>query len=176
MRTLTEQLTQYAAYHRDPRNIATHFIGVPMIVLAVVVLLSRPAFAMLGGLAMSPALLVAVVVCLFYLKLDLRMGAAMAVVLAAMLALGQWLATQSTVLWVSSGVGMFVVGWIIQFIGHHYEGRKPAFVDDIMGLLIGPLFVMAEGAFALKLRWELQAAIEANVGPVRLRETGSAAV
>lgn len=45
MRTLTQQLTQYAAYHRDRRNIATHFIGIPLIVLALGVLSSRPAFA-----------------------------------------------------------------------------------------------------------------------------------
>ncbi len=28
---------------------------------------------------------------------------------------------------------MFVIGWAIQFVGHHYEGRKPAFVDDVTG-------------------------------------------
>ena len=38
MKTLTDQLAQYGAYHRDPRNIATHIVGVPMIMLAVVVL------------------------------------------------------------------------------------------------------------------------------------------
>ena len=32
-------LVQYARYHRDQRNIATHFIGVPLIVFAVAVLL-----------------------------------------------------------------------------------------------------------------------------------------
>ncbi|HEY8707315.1 MAG TPA: Mpo1-like protein, partial [Burkholderiaceae bacterium] len=54
MRAATDLLSQYAAYHRDQRNIASHFIGVPMIVFAVGVLLARPAF-MLGGLALSPA-------------------------------------------------------------------------------------------------------------------------
>ena len=44
MRTLTQQLTQYAAYHRDRRNIATLFVGIPMIVVALAVLLSRPAW------------------------------------------------------------------------------------------------------------------------------------
>ncbi|HOZ63430.1 MAG TPA: DUF962 domain-containing protein, partial [Burkholderiaceae bacterium] len=39
MKTLTDHLAQYAAYHRDPRNISTHFAGVPMIVLAVATLL-----------------------------------------------------------------------------------------------------------------------------------------
>jgi uncharacterized membrane protein YGL010W len=51
-----------------------------------------------------------------------------------------------------SGVAMFVVGWAIQFVGHHYEGRKPAFVDDVTGLIVGPLFVVAELAFMLGLR------------------------
>ena len=39
MKTLEEALSHYAGYHRDPRNIATHFVGVPMIVLAVAALL-----------------------------------------------------------------------------------------------------------------------------------------
>nr|MBP7572835.1 DUF962 domain-containing protein [Rhodoferax sp.] len=34
MKTLTDHLAQSAAYHGDPRNISTHFVGVPMIVLA----------------------------------------------------------------------------------------------------------------------------------------------
>ena len=37
MKTLVEHLGQYAAYHRDRRNIASHFIGIPLIVLAVAV-------------------------------------------------------------------------------------------------------------------------------------------
>ncbi len=43
MKSLVEHLANYAAYHRDPRNVATHFIGIPMIVLAVTTLLGRPA-------------------------------------------------------------------------------------------------------------------------------------
>ena len=53
MRTATDLLTQYAAYHRDRRNIASHFVGVPMIVFAVGVLLARPAFA--SAAALTPA-------------------------------------------------------------------------------------------------------------------------
>lgn len=169
MKTLIDQLAQYAAYHRDPRNIATHFVGVPMIMVAVVILLSRPSL-MMGVLPVSPALVAALAACIFYFRLDLRYGIGMALALAASLVLGQWLAAQGTAVWLGAGVGLFVVGWIIQFIGHYYEGRKPAFVDDLVGLLIGPLFVMAELSFLLKMRPEVQAAIEARVGPVRLRE------
>ena len=174
MKTLVDQLSQYADYHRDPRNIQTHFVGVPMIMLAVTVLLSRPAW-MVGGMPLSLALLVALAACLFYWRLDTRYGLTMALVLACMLALGQWLAVQSTAVWLSSGVGLFFVGWIIQFVGHYYEGRKPAFVDDLVGLLVGPLFVAAELGFALGLRKEVQQAIEARSGPVRLRERATAA-
>jgi len=174
MKTLVDQLSQYADYHRDPRNIQTHFVGVPMIMLAVTVLLSRPAW-MVGGMPLSLALLAALAACLFYWRLDTRYGLTMALVLACMLALGQWLAVQSTAVWLSSGVGLFFVGWIIQFVGHYYEGRKPAFVDDLVGLLVGPLFVAAELGFALGLRKEVQQAIEARSGPVRLRERATAA-
>ena len=40
MTTIEQNLTQYAAYHRDRRNIATHFVGVPMIVFAIVLALA----------------------------------------------------------------------------------------------------------------------------------------
>lgn len=54
------------------------------------------------------------------------------------------------------GVGSFVVGWGLQVLGHVWEGRKPAFLDDIRSLLIGPLFVAAECAFALGLMQALR--------------------
>lgn len=95
----------------------------------------------------------------FYLRLDLRLGLVMAALLAAML-LAQAMALLATTAWLLWGVGLFAVGWVIQFVGHYYEGRKPAFVDDIMGLLVGPLFVVAEWGFALGLRKEVQAGIE----------------
>lgn len=175
MKTLTDQLSQYADYHRDARNILTHFVGVPLILWAVVVLLSRPAWelAVLGGVPCSPAVAAAVLACSYYMLLDMRYGVAMAVVLAAMLAAAAPLAQQPTVVWLAWGLGAFGVGWVIQFIGHWWEGRKPAFMDDIVGLLIGPLFVMAEMGFALGLRTDVQQAIEARSGPVRQRVAAS---
>ena len=67
MRHAPELLTQYAQYHRDRRNIATHFVGVPMIVFGVGVLLARPAFA-LGGLALSPAWILFALTAAWYLS------------------------------------------------------------------------------------------------------------
>lgn len=166
MRTLVEQLSKYAGYHRDQRNIVTHFVGIPMIVLAVVILLSRPALE-LAGLSLSPATLAVIASVAYYLRLDLRFGLSMALLLGGALCAAQSLAMQPTPVWLGSGVGLFVVGWVFQFVGHFFEGKKPAFVDDIMGLIIGPLFVLAEAAFLLGLRKELQQAIEAIAGPTR---------
>lgn len=177
MRTLTQQLTQYAAYHRDRRNIATHFIGIPLIVLALAVLLSRPAFG-IGGLpvTLSAAWLMFAVASVYYLVLDVPLGMMMACVSALCVAFGAWVAAQSTPLWLAAGIGLFVVGWVFQFIGHiAYEHRKPAFVDDVIGLLIGPLFVLAEALFGIGWRPELRAAIDAQVGPTRINPERRAA-
>jgi uncharacterized membrane protein YGL010W len=56
---------------------------------------------------------------------------------------------------------------VIQFIGHAFEGRKPAFVDDLVGLLIGPLFLVAETAFALGLSPALRQQVIDRAGPMR---------
>tara|TARA_Y100001951_G_scaffold96007_1_gene94170 strand:- start:16796 stop:17377 length:582 start_codon:yes stop_codon:yes gene_type:complete len=169
MKTLVDHLAQYAAYHRDRRNIASHFIGIPMIVLAVAVLLSRPGFE-LFGLWLAPATLVALAAALFYLRLDTRFGLVMSLLLALCLWAAAGLAVAGTALWLSAGLGLFVVGWVIQFVGHYYEGRKPAFVDDVMGLMVGPLFVVAELAFLLGLRKEVEHAVVEIAGPTCIRE------
>ncbi len=38
---------------------------------------------------------------------------------------------------------VFVLAWIGQFVGHRVEGRKPAFLEDLRSLLIGPAWVLA---------------------------------
>lgn len=172
MKSLVDHLSQYAAYHRDPRNIASHFIGIPLIVVAVAVLLSRPQWA--GGW-LSPAVLVSLASAWFYLRLELRLGVLMTALLGLCVWAGHVLALQGTLIWLSSGIGMFVAGWAIQFVGHHYEGRKPAFVDDVTGLIVGPLFVVAELAFVVGLRHDLKEQIEARVGGVRVNPKNAAA-
>lgn len=169
MNPLIKQLSTYATYHRDPRNIGTHFVGVPMIVVAVCGFLSRPGFDV-AGLTLSPVWLVGLAAAIFYFRLDLRYGLVMSGLLAFAGWLAHFLAAQSTGVWLASSAGLFVVGWVIQFVGHYYEGKKPAFVDDLVGLLVGPLFVTAELGFMLGLRRSVKAEIEQIAGPTRLRQ------
>ena len=116
-----------------------------------------------------------VAIAIYYLRLDLRFGLAMSVLLALTLWLARALAGGSTALWLGSGIGLFLLGWVIQFVGHAFEGRKPAFVDDVIGLAIGPLFVVAEVAFAMGLRRALRDEIERRSGPQRHGPRGASA-
>ena len=170
MSTATQLMAQYAAYHRDRRNIATHFVGIPLIVFAVGALLARPSFGV-GSWMLTPAAIVWGLSSLWYLtRGNLALGLATSVanllLIAAALPLGQL----ETLPWLAWSLGIFVVGWAAQFIGHYYEGRKPAFVDDLRGLLIGPMFVVGEALFALGWGKSMLAEIEARVGPTHLRD------
>jgi hypothetical protein len=33
--------------------------------------------------------------------------------------------------WPTVGIGLLIVGWVLQFVGHPWEGRKPAVIDDV---------------------------------------------
>ena len=159
MKSLVDHLSQYAAYHRDPHNIATHFVGIPLIVIAVATLLSRPQW-----MGISPAVLVMLASAVFYLRLELRLGLLMTLLLALTVWLGHALAGLSTVAWLGWGIGLFVVGWVFQFVGHYYEGRKPAIIDDVTGLIVGPLFVVVELGFLLGWREDLRREMALRAG------------
>jgi len=168
LKSLTDHLANYASYHLDRRNIALHFIGIPMIFFSVILLLSRPIWAPDTWFPLSPAVISAALVSLYYLKLDLFFGLLMTLILVTSIKFAGPIAASGTTEWLSWSLGLFVVGWIFQTIGHLYEGRKPAFLDDIIGLLIGPLFVTAKLVFALGIRSDLHQEIEEITGKTRV--------
>jgi uncharacterized membrane protein YGL010W len=43
----------------------------------------------------------------------------------------------------AASAALFVVMWVLQFIGHAVEGKKPSFFQDMQFLLIGPAWVLA---------------------------------
>src|SRR5690606_9967059 len=91
---------------------------------------------------------------LFYQRNSRRLGLGMLAVFLAMSALTWWLHGQlgtRGLLWLA--VGVFVVAWIAQFIGHRIEGRKPSFLTDLVYLLIGPAWVLSKLYRRLGWRW-----------------------
>ena len=170
MRAANDLLSRYAEYHRDQRNIASHFVGVPMIVFALGVLFARPAFE-LGHVSLSPAWVLFVPAAAWYLtRGSIVLGATVCAASAALLLVAHQLAYSGVAAWLGWGVSLFVLGWLIQGAGHWYEGKKPAFTDDLAGLLIGPMFIAAEALFMLGWNKPLLAEIERRAGPTTLRD------
>ena len=174
MTSIETNLTQYAAYHRDRRNIATHFVGVPMIVFSVVLALAVVEIPA-GPIVLTAAAITSIAASIYYLRLELTLGITMAAVLFLMCA-GASEITHRFGTGASLGIAaaIFVVGWAIQFLGHKYEGVKPAFFDDVKQLLIGPIFVAAEAYFLLGGLAHLRRYIEDRVGPTVARRDGRA--
>lgn len=149
------QLATYASYHRDARNRATHFIGIPAIVFSILVPL---ALVRVDGI--SAAMLVALLAVMGWVALDRVIGLAMLVMMVPMLFIAEWVVRfGSATAWTVFAI-FFVGGWAFQLVGHVWEGRRPALADNLFQAFIGPMFIMAEVLMAIGLKQELKAVID----------------
>ena len=166
MTKIERLLSQYAAYHLDRTNVMTHFIGIPMIVFSIICLTAR-AGVVFSGYEVTLAMLILTLTILYYLSLDWIFAVIMAVIFLVAYPFAHDIAQWGTAAWLSTSIGIFVVGWVFQFVGHFYEKKKPAFMDDLIGLAIGPLFVMAEFIFMMGLRKSLKVKIQTEAKSLR---------
>jgi uncharacterized membrane protein YGL010W len=159
---MIEQAAMYTAYHRDHRNVWTHVVGVPAIVLAIILALHRVDVGFLySGLTLG-WLFVAFFFC-FYIWLHRAAGLALNVLLV----IGAWWMARYAGLPAASFWGLFALlflgGWVFQLFGHTvFEGRKPALADNLLQIFIAPLFLVMEGFFAAGMLKEEKAAILAR--------------
>lgn len=117
----------YGGYHVTRGNRLCHIVGIPLIMLAVV------RWTQVGSAVPWAAL-----VLVLYFAWAPRLALAMALVLAGMAGLSSHLPV-----WAAPAA--FVLGWIFQFIGHGvYEKRSPAFAQNLIHVLVGPLWVLEE--------------------------------
>jgi uncharacterized membrane protein YGL010W len=155
----TRQFRAYASYHRDPRNRLTHFIGIPAIIFALLVVLALSRIS-LFGLTVSAAWIVAAIAVVGWISLDAVIGAAMLVAMVPMLLIADWIATRfsATTAWIVFAV-FFIGGWVFQLAGHAMEGRRPALIDNLFQAFIGPMFITAELLMMLGFKQDLHAVI-----------------
>ena len=131
MKTADEWFDAYSESHQNPTNKLIHWVCVPSILFSIIGLLWT----------VSPLLTWAVmaVSLLFYFPLSMKLSLVMMVIYALMTsiatALGSYLLITSVVI--------FVVAWIFQFVGHHVEGKKPSFFEDLKFLLVGPIWCLS---------------------------------
>ncbi len=151
-RRIDRWFANYSEHHQNHANQWIHVFAVPAILWSVIALLwcipvpgswFRP--GLWAGLAMFLAWM-------FYYRASRQLGYGMLALLVVMAWVTRWLYDAlglQQLLYVA--IGVFVVAWIAQFVGHKIEGKKPSFLTDLTYLLIGPAWVMAK--LYRKLGW-----------------------
>ena len=140
-RRVDQLLAHYGESHQNPRNELIHFIAIPLIMLSLVGML----------FALHPYVAYAFIAAsmVYYLRLSLVFLVTMvlwsAVTLALVFAMGPRV--------LPICLTLFVGAWVLQFIGHKIEGKKPSFFEDLQYLWVGPLFVLSKLFGKVGIRW-----------------------
>ncbi|HEY6272424.1 MAG TPA: Mpo1-like protein [Terriglobales bacterium] len=127
--------SDYQEHHRTAGNRTCHLVGIPLIIIGLLGLLAIP-IAHAGGWPIEVSLLIVLLVGAIDIWLDAKLGllmflASFVIYLGARMLAWQVLA------------GLFVLGWVFQFVGHGaYEKRSPAFYRNLAHLMVGPLWVL----------------------------------
>ncbi|CAF0900556.1 unnamed protein product [Rotaria sordida] len=151
-------LDEYSSSHQNPANIMIHKICVPVIVFTLLGFLwsiPLPKFIRqnFGNLFSHfiPMLVIGPVLT-FYFRLSTKMAITMLIiVLCAFALLARMEQKQIRIFRVS--LIIFILAWIGQFIGHHIEGKKPSFLEDLQFLAIGPLWTLASAFRVLNIEY-----------------------
>ncbi len=162
MRTIEERMAGYAAYHQNPKNKLTHFFGVPMVYYSPLIPIGWIRFE-LAGLDLSLAWILFFIVILWYFTLDITLASIMTIISIPIVTLCDnisklpWQESLTIFLLVK------IIGWIIQLLGHYFEGRRPALVDNLLQALMAPLFLIAEVLFFFGIKKDFEQIVQKKV-------------
>ena len=146
MRKIDQLLAEYGESHQNPTNKLIHWICVPLIFFSIVGLIWSVPNQILTNIVDHPyatwASVVLVFVLIYYITLSFSLTIGMAAFSILCLYAANLLSQlEFAPLWLIS-VGIFIAAWIVQFIGHNIEGKKPSFLKDVQFLMIGPAWLM----------------------------------
>ena len=143
MRQIEALLSEYGESHQNPTNQIIHKVMVPLIMFNVLGLLwAIPSSSNMSEISpwLNWSTIFASGCMIYYFVLSKSLFLGMAPVLAIMLFGNFYLDGQGILLEFS--IVSFVIAWIMQFVGHKIEGKKPSFLKDLLFLLVGPLWVL----------------------------------
>lgn len=161
MRKIDSLLSQYAESHQTKFNKAVHYFCVPAIFFSLIGLLSMiPTGGFLTNIVpsivapyMHFGTLLVLLGSIYYFKLSKPLFLGMSIFsLLVLVGINQIQQTNIMPFW-SIMVGLFVIAWIIQLIGHNHEGKKPSFIEDLQFLMVGPAWTISHVFDALKIKF-----------------------
>ena len=153
MKKIELLLNEYGSSHKNSINKLIHWICVPSIFLSIVALIWSIPLGPLEQLKIYEyqfinwATICMIFVLIYYLKLSPILTVGMLVFSSLCLFITNYienLILEEVInfhLWVIALI-IFAISWVIQFVGHEIEGKKPSFLKDIQFLLIGPAWLM----------------------------------
>jgi uncharacterized membrane protein YGL010W len=147
MNTFIRMLSFYAEHHHKTITKITHFIGVPIIIIGLQIFLN-----LFSLYHVSLAWVFLVVLFMYYLFLDVGLAFLTGLFLFLITLISLSITAHPLML----ALLLFVLGWIIQFMGHVYEKKPPAFFQNIFQMLMAPIFLTAELCFLFGFRQDLK--------------------
>ena len=144
MKSLDQWLTAYGESHQNSTNQVIHKIMVPLIMFSILGLMwIIPVPKFLANISyLNWATMFGCLCLVFYALLSFKMLLGMILMIIPMFLLINYIAIEFSDIMLYLMIGIFIVAWIFQFIGHKIEGKKPSFLEDLLFLLIGPLWVL----------------------------------
>ncbi|KAK1757691.1 hypothetical protein QBC47DRAFT_376748 [Echria macrotheca] len=180
---LEKHLTFYGAYHHNTVNVVIHMMCVPLILFSAfeIASTSGPLFTLPSWLQipyLDPNLgtFAALLYGALYVLLEPVAGTALALICLGATATANYLRIHSSAPVTQISIGIHVVSWLLQFIGHgKFEGRAPALLDNLFqAIFLAPLFVWLEFLFMIGYRAELKKrvdkAVEVEIAKFRARK------
>ena len=145
MRNVHQWLQEYGVSHQNPTNKLIHWFCVPLIVLSLIGILgSLPVPEFMHNI--SPRLnfgsIVLALGIIYYAFLSIPLAIGMLIFSVILVYVLHLMMGIDIALW-KQCVAIFVGAWIVQFIGHEIEGKKPSFFKDVQFLMVGPLWLLS---------------------------------
>lgn len=144
-KTADEWFAEYGICHQNPSNKLLHWVCIPLIMLSLLALVwSIPVPAAIAEAipGFNWCWLFVILSSLYYWRLSVPLAIGMLLTMAVMLGVIFGYEQLGLGRLRIAALVVFVLAWIGQFVGHKIEGAKPAFIDDLKFLLIGPLWLL----------------------------------
>lgn len=151
MRKIDLLFAEYAESHRNSTNKLIHWICVPLIFWTILGFISiipskSIGFRYIGEISYVSFIAIGLVT-VFYMRLSVLISLIMFFIMILMESFAYGINIRfkgdSWMVYLS----VFIATWILQFVGHKIEGKKPSFLKDLQFLLVGPIWLLS---FVLK--------------------------